>query len=320
MGRFDIMAKAPIKPKPRLILIGAPGVGKTTFLDMIMKIVIIMTENGAFGISAPRLPNGDCCQTFEEFLECLKVVLNGKHDYEWLGIDTITVAQRLCSQFVCTRDFAGNWNPTKGKDGYNSFGKGQIATAHEWLQVLSLLDEIRAKRNMGIVMVGHTGTHREANVMGPDFQALGGEMEAASWKKTRDWCDQIGWARTEYSVIQRDGEAKAKAVERGKERLIEFAGGAGLHAKTRAGYEMPDTIELSWEAYLTGSAAIQLFKSLKTATPDQVKKISESVGGIPSAENIMELGLDRINAAIEWLNKPVTKQQTKPTQTQEVMI
>ena len=237
-NRFEIVS-APVDtriPPPRLVLFGQPKVGKTTFAAQSPNPLLIQVEDGASGLRIPKIPETPC-QSWDEFMQCLREVLKQDHDRETLIIDTVDKAEQLAQAEVLRRDFDGN------KDKFMHFHKGIMIASLMMREMLYALDHIRKAKNMNIILIAHDGLLPGANALGEDFKKWAPNLSKNSWNTLRDWADQIGHAQSNFRVI--DGKAK----ELGKDRWIHFLGSPGRDAGCRAGYEMPDKIKLSWDEY-----------------------------------------------------------------------
>ena len=237
---------------PRIVVMGEPGVGKTTWGCSAPNAVLVATEDGASGIPIMRLPKDRLSSSWDDILKAVKTLLEAEHDREWLVLDTINGAADLCAQHVCDRDFGGQWESSKGVEGFNACGRGDNATAQEFRRLLKGLDLLRERKNMGCILLSHLGLQRSGNALGEDFQKFTGDMTKQTWALTLAWADNVGHATRDFVVTVPQGKedsGKAKARARNDDRWLVFDGGPGLDAKARRGYEVPGRLPLVWDAY-----------------------------------------------------------------------
>lgn len=309
-SRFDLSVKPKAgKPLPRLIVVGEPGVGKTSFGAGAPDVVIVPTEDGALGTNTPRIPNEGKCETWDEFLLALRTLRDGEHAYKWACIDTMNVAERLCAEMICKRDFNGVWNSSKNVEGFNAYGKGEKAVASELGEALNLIDALQQRRGMGVILLAHMGLHKQGNALGPDFYKFGAQMSKPSWERICGWADQIGHACREVRAAKEGKEDKAARVSAiGSERWIIFEGGPARDAKSRAGYEMPEKILLSWDEYekalradRVGELVAQAFDLVKQVNGRASETLTKRFGGSPTEAQLRELGKQKLEQMIGWL-------------------
>ena len=124
----------------RVILHGVEGVGKTSFASCAPRPIVLMTR-GETGldtlINAGQVPETSHFPellTWKDLLATLAVLQHEPHDFRTVGIDTINGAERLCHEYVCQRDFNGNW----GRDGFTAFMTGYEVALAEWRTFLDL--------------------------------------------------------------------------------------------------------------------------------------------------------------------------------------
>lgn len=238
--------------KPRLVVYGEPKAGKTSFACHAPNVLLIPTEDGAAGLDVMQLPNNRVCSSWDDILIAVRTLLETEHDREWVAIDTVNGVVDLCAKFICDRDFGGNWESRKGQEGFNAWGRGDKATAQEFKRLITGLDMLREKKNMGIILVAHQGLHRSGNALGEDFQKFAADINKYSWSILLGWADHIGHACRDFMVHTPQGmenKGKGIAVQKNDTRWLVFEGGPGRDAGSRAGYEMPDRIKLNWDDY-----------------------------------------------------------------------
>tara|TARA_Y100000310_G_C20575612_1_gene760238 strand:+ start:72 stop:860 length:789 start_codon:yes stop_codon:yes gene_type:complete len=241
-------------PLPRTIVYGEPKIGKTTFGCSAPNAVLIGTEDGATGLDVVRITRkGErTIKSWGDVIHGITHLLKEEHDRKWVVIDTINGVVDLCSQHVCDRDFGGQWQAAKGKEGYNQWAQGDKACAQEFKRLINGLDMLREKRGMGCILLAHQGLHRSGNALGEDFMKFAADINKYSWSLLLGWADHIGHACRDFMVHTpqgREDKGKGVAVQKNETRWLVFDGGPGRDAGARAGYEMPGRIELSWSAY-----------------------------------------------------------------------
>jgi hypothetical protein len=315
--RFDLSIRPQKqKPQPRVIVYGEPGVGKTTFGTSAPDVILIPTEDGALGVDVPRIPNDGKCETWGDVLLAAKALRGAKHDYRWAALDTLNGAAHLCAEAVCKRDFGGRWTTIKDHEGYDAFGRGDKATAHEFRELLSVLDDLQQQRGMGVILLAHAGLHKQGNALGADYYKFGAEMPKAAWALTCGWADQVAHACREVRAATREGEKKAKASAIGDERWLVFEGGPGRDAKSRVGYEMPERILLSWDDYeralkldRVGELVKQAAQLLTVAPEKQQAVVRDRLGGEATNEALRAIGARKLEALIGWLLSTAKKEE-----------
>lgn len=315
--RFDLDADTHYnKPPPRIVLVGEPGIGKTTFAASAPGVCIVPTEDGALGVNVPKLPRRGKCQSYDDVRRALDTLLRGKHGYKWVAIDTLNGVVDLCAQMVCERDFGGAWESRKGQEGFNAWGRGDKAVAQEMREVLDICDQLQQECNIGIILLAHEGLHKQGNALGADFQKIGASLNKHSWSLVCGWADQVGYASRDVRATTREGERQAKASMIGRERWVIFEGGPAIDAKARVGYEMPERILLGWDEYEQelgkdhlADLVTQALALYSEAEQNVAKLIDERLGEPASDKALRTLGKNKLEQLIGWLLH-LRKQQT----------
>jgi hypothetical protein len=311
-----------VKPPPRFVLFGEPGVGKTTFGISGLKALLLALESGALGVDCARLPVDGKFQSWDDLIECVKMLCEEEHDYQWIVLDTVNSAEILCSKMICDRDFGGSWNGLPGQEGFNSFAKGDRSVAQEFRKLLELLDYLQQKKQIGIILLAHVGLHKQANMFGSDYQKLGGDLNKNTWNLICAWADQVGYACRDIQSKLSKGDAKAKAKQIGNSRWIMFEGGPGLDAKSRVGYEMPTKILLDWDEYilaLNSNSMQSLIDQAENLMQISSQNIKSIVINRMNGKEIKDLPKDKIVSLINWLlMHEEEKQETETRVTVEI--
>ena len=315
VNQFDLKAARAAATRmitlpPRLVLHGEPGIGKTSFGANAPGCVFIKTESGCDALGVPALPVDGVCETWGQVLQAYDAVIANPEGVEWVVLDSLNGAHQLCRQHVCDRDFGGVWVSKKNVEGYNAWANGDKASAIEVRRLLAKADEAR-NAGIGVMMLGHTGLHKQGDACGADFYKFGMDMEPRSWNLVVQWADQVGHACREFSTGKRDGENRAKATMINTDRWLVFDGGPSRDAKCRAGYDMPAKIILSFEEYqskMQGNS-IEVLRSqalslLADASGDVQKIIADRLEAktAPAVKKqINTMSLQRVQTMVNWL-------------------
>ena len=100
------ISKAAPPKKPRTIIYGPEGIGKSTFGNMAPSRIFILTEDGLGDIDAPAIPqdeNGNprAANSFDEVMECIQTLATTDHEYETVVIDTLDWLEPLIWKATC---------------------------------------------------------------------------------------------------------------------------------------------------------------------------------------------------------------------------
>lgn len=246
----------------RYILYAGEKWGKTSFAAQTPKPIFIQSR-GETGleplIDAGRIketPHFPESQEWTELLGCVRALIDEEHEYKTLVIDTLNGAERLCHEFICSRDFGGDW----GDKGFGSYQKGPEVALAEWRTLLGDLDTLRRKKHMTVFILCHTKIAAYRNPVGADYDRFQPDMDKRTWALTAKWADVILFGAFDETVgavkeNKKTGEQKGKGLG-GNARIMYTEKTAAFDAGNRLG--LPAEIEM-------GSSAAEAWKSFTEA-------------------------------------------------------
>lgn len=122
---------------PRIVLHGAPGIGKSTLASRAPSPVFLDLEHGTLQMDVSR---ADGIDSWEALLGALRALATEAHDFRTVVIDTLDRAEWLCWQHLCQRERV-NSIELVGK----GYGRGYVAAYEQFRAFAALLEALRAR-------------------------------------------------------------------------------------------------------------------------------------------------------------------------------
>jgi GTPase SAR1 family protein len=224
-------------PKPpRLILYGSPGVGKSTFAASISGSLFLDVEGGTLNLSVNRVQR-DQLETYDDIIAALNAVLSQEHDFTSLIIDTADFMEKVLMKQAALEHGVSDY----GKIGY---GKGPVTVVNIWRNVTQILDDIREKRNMAIILIAHETLKRINEPDTETYDKYTLAMENKSIEHLESWCDAILFAKEEV-YTQKDKTQRVRASA--GDRMLFTRDCPRYLAKNR--YNLPPELPFTWPAF-----------------------------------------------------------------------
>jgi hypothetical protein len=225
---------------------GQEGVGKSTLGASAPDAIFIQTEDGLGEINCHKFP---LAKSFDEVLAELTALRDEDHKYKTVVIDSADWLERLIWDRVCS-DF-GVRSIEKADGGY---GKGYVHAVGYWRTVVSMLDELRNKRGMIVIIIAHSKVERFEDPENTAYDRYSPRLHKAATGLLCEWADAVMFATKRFRVNKENaGFAGERGIaapigSNGGERILRTVGGPACIAKNRFG--LPGEIPLSWEAFI----------------------------------------------------------------------
>ena len=222
--------------QPTRCIIHAPeGVGKTSFAAQAPNPIFVMSETGLLtlidNLLVPEIDHFPEAHSWADVMSQIDWLCNADTDHQTLVLDTLNGIERFCHEHVCRRDFNNDW----GDKGFTSFHKGYDVALADWLELLFLLDNLRAVRNMSIICLCHTQVRTFQNPEGPDFDRYQPDMHRKTWGLTHKWADLVGFMNFETFAQKEKGADSRHKGKGGQSRMLYVERHAAYDAKNRHG-------------------------------------------------------------------------------------
>lgn len=242
MSMLDNIQSGRENKPPRLMIYGSEGVGKSTFGASAPNPIFIQTEDGLGEINCRKFP---LANNISEVISELTALRDEPHDFQTVVIDSADWLERLIFDEVC-REF-GVRSIEKADGGY---GKGYVDALAHWRKVINLLQELRDKRNMIVILVAHAKVERFEDPENAAYDRYTPRLHKHAASLIAEWVDAVLFANKKFRV-SKDGNDRAVATPIGAdggERIIRTVGSPACIAKNRFG--LPSEIPLSWAAFI----------------------------------------------------------------------
>lgn len=267
---------------------GTEGVGKTSFAAYAPRPLFLMAR-GETGIET-LVDNGQLpatamlpeLMTWADVIGSVEAVIAGKHDYRTLVLDALGGFERLCHEFVCQREFNGDWSDR----GFQGYMRGYDVALADWRQFLGLLDRVRAERRMSILILAHTRVKQFKNPEGSDFDRYSVDAHEKTWSLTHKWADMVLFANF-ATEAQKDGAGRVKG-KGGTRRVLYTQRTAAWDAKNRNG--LPYQIDLGnsgSQAWANFSAALKNAQPPAGAADDKTNEANEANEPTAAKDEVM---------------------------------
>lgn len=227
---------------PRVVIYGTHKIGKTTLtIKDTPSPVILQLEDGAGEI--PGVTASPQLTTFADFMSSLDLLLNEKHDFKTLSIDSLDWLEPLVWQKVCDLYGAKNIDSVLG-----GYGKGYKEAVIVWRDVLGKLDRLRKERGMLIFLIAHYKIKAYNDPEHEPYDRYMLKLHDDSAAVIQEWADVIGFANYRaYSSTKKDtfGNVTGRATGAG-ERVLHLQERPQFVAGSR--FALPEEVELNWPA------------------------------------------------------------------------
>ena len=197
---------------PKVVVVGTGKIGKTTFAAMAPNAIGILTEDGADAVDAQAFP---LASSLAEVYAAIDTLINQDHEFQTLFIDSLDWLEPMVQDYVCKQN---NWKNIEQP----GFGKGYVAAAEEWRNLLSGLEVLRAAKGMGIILIAHDKIKRIEDPLTEGYDSHVLKLHDRAAALVSEWADVVGYAGYRIFTSKTDagfGNKETKATTTG-ERIL----------------------------------------------------------------------------------------------------
>lgn len=223
---------------PKIVLAGEHKIGKSTFAAQAPSPIAICTEDGLTGIDASAFP---LCKTLADVYEAIGTLLNEPHDFASVFLDSLDWTEPLLHEHVCQLN---KWDNIEAP----GYGKGYVAAAAEWKNLLDGFEALRRERGMAVILISHVKQKRIESPTHEGYDAWVLKVHDRASALCLEWADIVGFAAHRIALKKTDAgfnKKETKALKTG-ERLLYLEAHPAYPSGTRFGLK---DCELNWDAF-----------------------------------------------------------------------
>jgi hypothetical protein len=237
--KFELITGVQQYPK-KIIIYGAPCIGKSSFAEQFPDSVFIQTENCGGTIAAPRLP---LCKSWSDIIEQMKMVHSGElGSFKTLVIDSLKFAEQLIVAEVCKNKNIDSLDDLQ-------YGVAYGDAMSMWYKFTDMLDRF-TDIGMDVVLIGHNTQRTVKDSRVDEYETT--TIDLMKWGRTYDpvnmlvcWSDCVLYLAHKVYTASKEtglGQTRTTATSTG-DRVIYTEERPAYLAKNR--FKMPP--ELKYE-------------------------------------------------------------------------
>ncbi|UKA12954.1 ATP-binding protein [Photobacterium damselae] len=227
---------------PRVVIYGTSKIGKTTFAAKSPNPVFIPTEDGLSGI--PDAVSFPLVTSHDDLMACIDQLLNEEHDFKTVVLDSVDWLEQYIWDHVAEKH-------NKADIEAFGYGKGYVYATDEFKKVLDRLNELRIKKKMMVILIGHHQIKRYEDPSSEGYDRYCLKLHKGAEGKVQEWADAIGFATYKTHAIREDkgfNNTRVRAAGNG-ERVLCLEERPSFVAGNRFG--LPAEIPLDFNQFIS---------------------------------------------------------------------
>jgi hypothetical protein len=216
---------------PRLLIYGAPGLGKTTLAAEFPDTVFLQVEDGT--PSDIELTSFGQLKSYDEVIEAIGALYNEEHNFRTVTVDSLDKFEPLVWGKCCSDN---GWKSIEDP----GYGKGYAMVDDYWREFFEGLNALRRDRNMATVSIAHATIGTFPNPAGAEYPRWDIRLHKRALAIVQDEVDAILMIGQEASLkVEKGGHGKERAHASGGTTRWIYCDGRPSHvAKNR--YALPE--------------------------------------------------------------------------------
>jgi len=257
-----------VEAPERIAVIGAGGIGKTTFAACAPRPIMLDVEKGSRRFKHVGR-NKEQLDSWPKLKAAVDWLRNKPHPYKTVVLDTLDRAEALCWQYLCELD--GVRTIENFQKGY---GKGYTAAYEEFRSLFGQLEQLLETRDMHVIILAHPKVEKVNNPISADYSRHTFKVHSSVGNLMYEACDHVLFAQWDIRVDDTlYSDDKYRAIG-GEKRFITTVGSPGLIAKTRVG--MPSRIPMAFHDFICFLAQAGSTRLLRETVHENARRYGDA--------------------------------------------
>lgn len=216
--KFTDISKGSSKTPRKIIIYGPPKLGKSTLAAATKGALMIPTEDRVSHINCDKTP---VVTSFEETMEIFTFLLEEKHNYKRVIIDTLDWFEPILHAHICKEKNLKSLVDDYSKETNYQKGLKYLAPAG-WRVFLDNCDVLR-NAGMDIIFVAHSQTITENPPNGDAYDKAVMKIDKNSLSVLMEWADVIAFYDKQI-LVKTEGKSSTKKALPSTTRLLHLSG------------------------------------------------------------------------------------------------
>jgi hypothetical protein len=233
MSTLSTISKPASRP-PIITICGDAGTGKTSLAATFPDPIFIRAEDGMHSIPVGSRPDAfPLVKSEDELWTQLIALLNEKHDYKTLVIDSVSALEPLFTEAILAQDGRAKTLSTA----LGGYGAGYAALAAKHRRVRRAAGLLNERKDMAIIFISHADLETMRLPDTDDYARYSLRLNGKSLPPYVDDVDLVGFVKL-VSVLRGDEGDRKKVISNGDRELVCHATAASV-SKNRYGITEP---------------------------------------------------------------------------------